>query len=145
MERKEKGKKSAIGYAISSRIGIYRDRGWPPPSYTRVKRVRENSRDLFAYDSLDGLSDGFGAGSGLERVTRIFIKRYEDWNEPDENQYLIPSWEYHTSATLPPLSTLDLSCLHTLVIRHHLAAPFPWKSEKWLKTSMVKLVSIVES
>lgn len=69
----------------------------------------ENSRDLFAYDSLDGLSDGFGAGSGLERVTRIFIKRYEDWNEPDENQYLIPSWEYAV-ATPAPLFPLSLYC-----------------------------------
>lgn len=38
-KKKKKKEKSAIGYAISSRIGIYRDRGWPPPSYTRVERV----------------------------------------------------------------------------------------------------------
>ena len=82
--------------ATSSRIGIYRAR---PRAATllcantwRGSCQRENSRDLFAYDSLDGLS--VRAGSGLERITRIFIKRYEHWNEPDENQYLTPAWEF---------------------------------------------------
>lgn len=35
-----------------------------------------------------------------ERVTRIFIKRYDPWNYQNENQYLTVTWEY--PRVLPP-------------------------------------------
>lgn len=92
---------------------------WSSPSYAQIPvsetRRRENFRDLFVHDSPGTLS--VRGGSGLERVTRIFIKRYEHRNERDENQYLTTAWEFSPMPAYYFPSVCSIPCLHTF--RNH--------------------------
>lgn len=134
-KKKKKKEKSAIGYAISSRIGIYRDRGWPPPSYTRVERVVGREFSWSVRVRFPGRPFGRVRGrvwSGT-RNTHFYqtLRGLERAGWKPISYTLVGIRRRYTSATLPslsPLSTLRLSCLHTRSATM-LPSPFTRKSD----------------